>query len=101
MAIDLFFYWSYNSNFIGQIIRHVQMSTWILIVRLLPPLLRTNNTSYSNECLDTYSPALTSSSVRGTAIWGNCYLEYLIGGIEHFGIYMFFSEEKIKNKQFV
>ena len=46
MAIDLFFYWSYNSLF-----------NW------------TNNTSYSNEYLDTYSPAFTSSSARGTAIW--------------------------------
>ena len=61
MAIDLFFYWSYNSLF-----------HW------------TNNTSYSNEYLDTYSPAFTSSSARGTAIWGNI----AIGGMEIVGIAM-------------
>ena len=44
----------------------------------------TNNTSYSNEYLDTHSPAFTSSSARSTAIWGNFYLVYLIGGMEIF-----------------
>ena len=73
MAIDLFNYWSYNSLF-----------HW------------TNNTSYSNEYLDTNSPAFTSSSARSTAILGNCYLVYmyLICGIETFGINMLFLKRK-------
>ena len=50
--------------------------------------------SYSNEYLDTNSQAFTSSSARGTAIWGNCYLVYLIGGMEIFGINMFFLKRK-------
>ena len=57
MAIDLFFYWSYMC-------------------------ITINNMSYSDDYLDTNSPAFTSSSARGIAIWGNCFLVYLIGGIE-------------------
>ena len=66
MAIDLFFYLSYKPLFLWNIIRYMA----------------------------TNSPAFTSFSARGIAIWGNCYLVYLIGGMEIFGRNMFFLKRK-------